>query len=153
MQTRSQALLEVAVDYVFSILINIGGQLLFYSTVATTRRVTLFAGLVLGLALVRRFVLRRCFEALVPAGRSQPRWQSALEAVSDTGLGVGIAVVLQIIIYGDAATLLRASGLTVVIYSLTMLRRYLIRRFFAAWALRTASGEGAVPGPRTQNEK
>jgi hypothetical protein len=139
MQTRRQALLEVLVDYVFSILINIGGQLVFYPRVATARRVTLFAVLVLGLALVRRFVIRRAFEAWVPAGTRQPRWHSALEAVSDTAIGFAVAVGLQLLIYGDAATFLRASGLTVGIYGFTVVRRYLIRRLFAAWALRTAT--------------
>jgi hypothetical protein len=42
------------------------------------------------------------------------------------------------LIYGEAATLLRASGLTFLVYGLAMLRRYLLRRVFAAWALRTA---------------
>lgn len=140
MQTRRQALLEVGVDYVFSILINIGGQLLFYHGVATARRVTLFAGLVLGLAFIRRFATRRVFEAWVPAGAPQPRWHSAVEAVSDTALGFAMTVGLQMLIYGDVATLLRASSLTVGIYGFTMLRRYLLRRLFAAWALRTALG-------------
>lgn len=137
MQTRWQTTLEVLIDFAFSILINIGGQLVFYPALATARRVTLFAALVLGLALARRFVTRRFFEALVPLGTRQPHWQSVVESVVDTVLGFGIAVALQMLIYGEMATLLRASGLTGVIYGLTMIRRYILRRLFAALALRT----------------
>lgn len=138
MQTRSQATLEVSVDFVFSILINLGGQLVFYHTFATARRITLFAALVLGLAFARRLATRRFFEALIPLGTLQPHWQSVVESVVDTALGFGVTVALQMLIYGEAATLLRASGLTFVIYGLTMLRRYILRRIFAAMALRTA---------------
>jgi hypothetical protein len=42
------------------------------------------------------------------------------------------------LIYGETATFLRASSLTFVIYGLTMVRRYILRRLFAAMALRTA---------------
>jgi len=138
MQTRAQSTLEVLVDFAFSMLINIGGQLLFYRALATAGRVTLFAALVLGLAFARRFATRRFFEALVPLGTRQPPWQSVVESIVDTGLGFGVAVALQMLIYGEAATLLHASGLTFVIYGLTMVRRYILRRIFAAMALRTA---------------
>ena len=133
MQTRAQSTLEVLVDFAFSMLINIGGQLLFYRALATAGRVTLFAALVLGLAFARRF-----FEALVPLGTRQPPWQSVVESIVDTGLGFGVAVALQMLIYGETATLLHASSLTFVIYGLTMVRRYILRRIFAAMALRTA---------------
>ena len=138
MQTRAQSILEVLVDFAFSMLINIGGQLLFYRALATAGRVTLFAALVLGLAFARRFATRRFFEALVPLGTRQPPWQSVVESIVDTGLGFGVAVALQMLIYGETATLLHASGLTFVIYGLTMVRRYILRRLFAAMALRTA---------------
>jgi uncharacterized membrane protein (UPF0136 family) len=137
MQTRVQSTLEVLVDFAFSMLINIGGQLVFYRAVATAGRVTLFAALVLGLAFARRFAIRRFFEALVPLGTRQPHWQSVVESIVDTGLGYGVAVALQMLIYGETATLLRASGLTFVIYGLTVVRRYILRRIFAAMALRT----------------
>jgi hypothetical protein len=138
MQTRAQSTLEVLVDFAFSMLINIGGQLVFYRALATAGRVTLFAALVLGLAFARRFATRRFFEALVPLGTRQPPWQSVVESIVDTGLGFGVAVALQMLIYGETATLLHASGLTFVIYGLTMVRRYILRRIFAAMALRTA---------------
>lgn len=138
MQTRWQSTLEVAADLVCSLFINIGVQFIFYQALATAGRVTLFAGLVLGSAFVRRFVTRRFFETLVPAGTRQPHWQSVLESVADTVLGFTIAVALQMLIYGEVATLLRASGLTFLVYGLAMLRRYLLRRVFAAWAIRPA---------------
>src|SRR5215475_2461567 len=87
MQTRAQSTLEVLIDFAFSILMNIGGQLVFYHAVATAGRLTLFATLVLGLAVARRFVTRRFFEALVPLGTRQPHWQSVVESIVDTGLG------------------------------------------------------------------
>jgi hypothetical protein len=138
MQTHWQSTLEVATDFGFSLLINIGGQLVFYHAVATTGRVTLLAVLILASAFVRRFITRRAFESLVPVGARQSRWQSVLESAADTALGFAIAVALQMLIYGEAATLLRTSGLTFLVYGLAMLRRYLLRRVFAAWALRTA---------------
>ena len=138
MQTRWQSTLEVAADLAFSLLMNIGGQLVFYHAVATAERVTLLAVLVLGSAFVRRLVIRRCFETFVPAGTRQPHWQSVLESGADTVLGFVIAVALQMLIYGEVATLLRASGLTFLVYGLAMLRRYLLRRLFVAWSIRSA---------------
>jgi len=137
-QTPWQSTCEVAIDFGCALLINIGSQLVFYRAVATTGRVTLLAVLILGSAIGRRFITRRAFETLVPAGTRQSRWQSGLESLTDTALGLAIAVALQMLIYGEVATLLRASGLTGLVYSLAMLRRYLLRRVFAAWALRTA---------------
>jgi len=138
MQTRAQSTLEVLADFAFSMLMNIGGQLVFYHAVATAGRVMLVAVLVLGLAFARRLATRRFFEALVPLGTRQPHWQSVVESIVDTGLGFGVGVALQMLIYGETATLLHASGLTFVIYGLTMVRRYILRRIFAAMALRTA---------------
>src|SRR5712691_316158 len=123
MQTPWQSLLEVAVDGVFSLAINIGGQLVFYPASATAGRVTLLASLVLPLAMARRLVTRRFFDAYVPAGTRQPQWHSVLEAVSDTLLGFVVGVALQMLVYGDAATFLRASSLTVGLYGMTMVRR------------------------------
>ena len=57
-------------------------------------------------------------------------------------LGFVIAVVLQLLIYGKAATLLRASLLTLGLYGLTMVRRYIIRRIFAALAERSSTLQG-----------
>ena len=88
---------------------------------------------------LRRFGTRRFFEALTPAGMRQSRIHSAVEVVSDTVLGFGIAVVLQMLIYGDAATLWRAGGLTFGLYVLAIVRRYILRRLFDAGAARLAA--------------
>jgi hypothetical protein len=138
MQTRWHSTLEVSLDFAFSILINLAGQRLFYGTLATAGRMTVFAIAVLGLAYARRYTTRRLFDAMTPGGQRQSRRQSALEAMSDTILGLLIAYVLQVIVYGAAATVVRAGGLTVVVYGLTMLRRYVIRRLFVAYEARTA---------------
>src|SRR5215470_2242047 len=121
MQTRAQSTLEVLVDFGCSLLVNVGGQLVIYGTAATAPRVTGFSSLFLTLVCIRRWTTRRLFEALTPAGTRQSRAQSALEALSDTGLGLGIAVLLQLLVYGQAATLGRASLLTLGLYGLTML--------------------------------
>ena len=113
-------------------------------------RVTFFSGIFLPLAFGRRWCIRRLFEGWTPGDHQQPRWLSALEAVSDTVLGFGMAVVLQLLIYSEVATILRASSLTVGLYLLTMLRRYVIRRLFIAWALR--SMVGADSGPRSREK-
>jgi hypothetical protein len=55
MQTRWYSTLEVSLDFACSILINLAGQRLFYSTLATAGRMTFFAVAVLGLAYVRRY--------------------------------------------------------------------------------------------------
>ena len=144
MQTRAQSFLEVSVDHVISILINVGGQLVFYPGQATMARVTFFSGVFLPLAFGRRWCIRRLFERWIPRDHQQPRWLSALEAVSDTVLGFGMAVGLQLLIYREVATLLRASSLTVGLYLLTMLRRYVIRRLFVAWARRSMAGADRV---------
>ncbi len=138
MQTRWQSTLEIAVDVLFSMGMNIGGQLFFYHAFATAGRVTLFAALVLSLAVARRFVTRRVFEALVPVGTPQPHWQSVVESIVDTAVGFAISVALQLLVYGEVATLVSASSLTIMIYGLTMLRRYLLRRVFVFFGTRPA---------------
>jgi len=92
MQTRAQSTLEVFIDFVFSILVNVGGQLLIYGTAATTTHVTFFSSIFLILVFVRRFVTRRFFEALTSPGAHQSRSQSALEAVSDTIVTNGVSL-------------------------------------------------------------
>lgn len=144
MQTRAQSTLEAFVDLLFSLLINVGGQLVIYGPAATAGRVTFFSSFFLSLVFLRRLATRRFFEAITPAGTRQSRSHSALEAVSDTLVGFLIAVVLQMLIYREAATLLRASSLTLGLYGLTMVRRFLLRRLFAALAERSASKSGAT---------
>jgi len=148
MQTRAQSTLEVFIDFIFSILVNVGGQHLIYGAAATITRVTFFSSLFLILVFARRFATRRFFEALTSPGTRQTRSHSALEAVSDTVVGFVIAVILQLLIYGEAATLLRASLLTLGLYGLTMVRRYILRRIFAALAERSSNpggGDDVVP--------
>jgi hypothetical protein len=139
MQTRAQSSLEAFVDFLCSIVMNVGGQRVLYGAVATVGRITFFSSIFLAAVFLRRFGTRRFFEALTPAGMRQSRSHSALEVVSDTVLGFGIAVVLQMLIYGDAATLWRAGGLTFGLYVLAIVRRYILRRIFDAVAARLAA--------------
>ena len=139
MQTRAQSSLEAFVDFVCSIVVNVLGQRALYGAAATAGRITYFSSVFLAAVFVRRFLTRRAFEALTPAGTRQSRLQSALEVSSDTVLGFGIAIGLQMLIYKEDATLWHASGLTLGLYMLTIIRRYILRRFFDALAARTAA--------------
>jgi hypothetical protein len=139
MQTRQQSILEVSLDFVLSILVNLYGQHLVYGTLATVGRMTSFAVVVLAASYARRMVTRRYFNAIVPHGQRQSRWHSVLETLSDTIAGFLITMGLQVLFYGTAATLVRAGGLTLAIYGLTLLRRYLLRRIFVHWEGSTAS--------------
>lgn len=130
MQTRRHSQLEVSIDLGLSLLVNLGVQMLFYGSLATWGRSSTFAGLVLGLAWPRRYLIRRVFNELVPPGGRQSHWQSWLEVGSDTIAGIVVAFLLQWLLYGAAATWGKAGGLTVGLYVLTMVRRYILRRLF-----------------------
>jgi hypothetical protein len=138
MQTHRQSVLEVSIDYAFSLLVNIGGQMLVYGKHATTERIMFLALPILLSIYPRRFATRRLFNALLPEGVPQPRWHSVLEVVSDTVLGFLIAIVLQEFIYKAAATMARAGALTAFIYAVTILRRYILRRIFVGLDVREA---------------
>jgi hypothetical protein len=135
MQTRAQSGLEVGIDFGFSLLMNIGAQLLFYGALATAGRSLAVAALVLGLAVPRRYAIRRLFNALLPLNTRQPRWHAWLEVGVDTVLGFCVAMVLQWLFYGPAATWAKAGGLTAVVYAITMGRRYILRRLFDRWSV------------------
>lgn len=134
MQTRAQSRVEVSIDFVLSVLVNISAQILFYGALATAGRSLSVAVLVLGLAIPRRYATRRLFNARVFPDTRQPRWHSWLEVGVDTLLGLGMAIVLQWIFYGPAATWTKAGGLTGIVYTITMCRRYVLRRLFVMWS-------------------
>jgi len=138
MQTCRQSRLEVGADFGVSLVINLVTQVLFYGALATAGRSLTFAALVLGLAVPRRYAIRRLFNAFVAPGTRQSRWQSWLEVLTDTVLAIVMAIVLQRLCYGAAATLAKAGGVTVALYAITMGRRYALRRIFEAWHAREA---------------
>ena len=119
-----------------SVVVNLVAQLLFYGALATAGRSLTLAALVLGLAVPRRYAIRRLFNALVAPGARQSRWQSWLEICSDTIVALVMAIILQRLCYGAAATLMKAGGVTVVLYSITLGRRYALRRVFETWNAR-----------------
>ena len=133
MQTSTQSKLEVGIDFGLSLLVNIGAQILFYGALATAGRSLSVAALVLGLAIPRRYATRRLFNARLEAGTEQPRLHSWLEVGVDTVIGFVVAIALQWIFYGPAATWTKAGGLTGVLYVITMGRRYILRRLFERW--------------------
>jgi len=133
MQTCRQSRLEVGADFAVSLCVNLVTQLLFYGALATPGRSLTLAVLVLGLAVPRRYAIRRLFNTLIAPGVRQSRWQSWLEVIVDTVLAIVVAIMLQRLCYGAAATLTKAGGLTVALYTITMGRRYALRRVFEAW--------------------
>jgi hypothetical protein len=138
MQTCSQSRLEISADFAISLLVNLVAQVVFYGALATTERSLLFALLVLGLAVPRRYAVRRLFNARLTPGTRQSRWQSWLEVGVDTVLALTVAILLQRCFYGAAATWTKAGGVTGVLYAITMGRRYALRRFFETWNTRQA---------------
>jgi hypothetical protein len=106
---------------------------------------------VLSLAVPRRYVLRRLFNAAVAPGRRQSRWHAWLEVLTDTAVALVLAVILQRLWYGAAATVSTAGGVTLALYALTLGRRYALRRVFDAWQARQA---GLPPyGPPWPSER
>jgi len=138
MQTCRQSRLEVGADFGVSLVVNLVAQVLFYGALATAGRSLTFAVLVLGLAMPRRYAIRRLFNAFVAPGTRQSRWQSCLEVGVDTAVAIVMAIVLQRLCYGAAATLTKAGGVTGALYAVTMGRRYTLRRVFEAWNARQA---------------
>jgi len=136
MQTCRQSRVEVGADFGVSLVINLVTQGLFYGALATAGRSLTLAALVLGLAVPRRYAIRRLFNALVTPGTRQTRWQSWVEVGSDTAIAIIMAMVLQRLCYGAAATLTKAGGVTVALYAITMGRRYALRRVFETWNAR-----------------
>jgi hypothetical protein len=138
MQTCRQSRLEVGADFAVSLVVNLMTQGLFYGALATAGRSLTFAAFVLGLAVPRRYAIRRLFNAYVAPGTRQTRRQSWLEVGVDTAVALGMAIVLQRLCYGAAATVTKAGGVTVALYALTMGRRYALRRGCDAWQARQA---------------
>ena len=136
MQTCRQSRVEVGADFGVSLVINLVTQGFFYGALATAGRSLTLAALVLGLAVPRRYAIRRLFNALVTPGTRQTRWQSWVEVGSDTAVAIIMAMVLQRLCYGAAATLTKAGGVTVALYAITMGRRYALRRVFETWNAR-----------------
>lgn len=119
---------ELAIDYALALAVNIGAQALFYPQAITAGRASSFTVLVVGLMFVRRWGTRNAFAMLWPV---QTRLQSLVEVGADTVLGWCVAVAAQVIVYGNAATAAKVSGLTALCYVATMGRRYVLRRAFA----------------------
>jgi len=136
MQTYRQSGLEVGADFGVSLLINLVTQLFFYGALATAGRSLTFAALLLGLAVPRRYAIRRLFNTLLAPGARQSRGQSWCEVGVDTVLAIGVAILLQRLFYGAAATWEKAGVVTVMLYAITTGRRYALRRVFETWQAR-----------------
>ena len=125
---------EMMVDLGLMILTNALAQWVAYGAAATAPRVSTFALLMIGFALARRYGTRVWFEAWSRRWwRTQPRWHSALEVGTDTVIGLGMAVGLQLLIYGQATSVQYAGGVTLVCYGVLPVRRYVLRRIMERW--------------------
>jgi hypothetical protein len=147
MQTRRQSRLEVAVDWLCMLGVNIGGQMVAYGMLATTWRAGTFAAATIILAVPRRYTTRRVFNRFVTPGTGQSHRQSWLEAGTDTLMAFGMSIALQLLWYGATATWATVGGLTLGVYLLTLLRRYILRRVFEWWAHRQVTRVGQSPTP------
>ncbi len=136
MQTQRHSRVEGGIDLLISLLVNIGAQVLFYGKLATAGRSLALAVMILALAIPRRYLTRRLFNSRLVSGDGQSRWQSGLEILVDTAIAICIAIVLQWGFYGAAATWAKAGGLTGLVYAITMVRRYVLRRLFETWSAR-----------------
>jgi len=94
MQSYRQSRLEVGADFGMALVVNLVTQGLFYGALATAGRSLTFAAVVLSLAVPRRYVLRRLFNAAVAPGRRQSRWHAWLEVLTDTAVALVLAVML-----------------------------------------------------------
>lgn len=149
MQTRRHSRFEVGIDLLISLMVNIGAQILFYGKLATASRSLTLAVVILTLAVPRRYLIRRLFNARLKPGTRQSRWHSWLEIIADTAVAICVAILIQWAFYGAAATWTKAGGLTGLIYAVTMVRRYILRRLFEVWAVRRqhrSMPERWVPG-------
>jgi len=127
-QSARHSRLEIGLDFCISIAINLGLQALFLRSFTLSRGLG-FTGVFLVLALVRRYLVRRGFNRLVRPGRGQSRSMSLVETGTDTVLAMLMAIGLAVLWY-PAEPLPKLSGVILVSYALTLVRRYVMRRLF-----------------------
>src|SRR5262245_57227465 len=133
MQTCRQSRLEVGADFGVSLVVNLVAQVLFYGALAMAGRSLTFAVLVLGLAMPRRYAIRRLFNAFVAPGTRQSRWQSGLEVGVDTAVAIVMAIVLQRLCYVAGASLAKGGGGAGTLHAVKVGQPYALRSFFEAW--------------------
>jgi hypothetical protein len=127
-QSASHSRWEVGVDFCISIAINIGIQALTLSSFTVVRGLS-FTAVFLTLALLRRYVVRRCFNRMVTSEDGQSRAMSLVESSADTALAVALAFALTLFWY-PGEPLARITGLIVASYALAFARRFALRRLF-----------------------
>ena len=135
MQTYHHSRLEIGADFSVSLCVNLVTQMLFYGALATAGRSLTFAALVLGLAVPRRYAIRRLFNALVTPEHDSHAVNRGWKSVSIPYWRLSWPSCCRRLLY-SAATWTTAGGLTVVLYTITMGRRYALRRVFEAWHVR-----------------
>lgn len=141
-QTLRHSGWELGVDFGLGATFNLGVQALFLRSFSLYRGLG-YITVLLFLGLVRRYLMRRGFNRLVPPGRRQSRRMSLLEVITDTLVAIVVAFGLLMLWY-PAEPLPRVLGLAVSAYLLTPLLRFVLRRFFvrfteadAAWQAST----------------
>jgi hypothetical protein len=122
---------EIGLDFCLTLVVNYGSQAIFLRAFTATRALT-FTGVFLALAMGRRYLLRRYFNRFVHPMQGQSRGMSLLETSTDTVLAIVMAWIMLRLWYPEEP-LPRVSALVAVLYLLTLMRRYAVRRLFE-WA-------------------
>ena len=119
---------EIGLDFCLTFLVNYVSQAIFLRAF-TARRALTFTCVFLALAMGRRYLLRRYFNRLVHPVQGQSRGMSLLETSTDTVLAIVMALIMLRLWYTEEP-LPRISALVMVLYLLTLARRYAVRRLF-----------------------
>jgi hypothetical protein len=141
-QPLRHSMWEVGLDFGLGTVINLCIQAILLQTFTLPRGLG-FAGLLLLLALARRYGLRRSFNWLVRQDQQQSWRMSLLEAVVDAWCAIAIAFSVLIFCYPDES-LQRVSGFVGASFVLTPLWRFMLRRLFE-WLSGTGRG-GRISG-------
>lgn len=127
-QPLRHSMWEVGLDFGLGTAVNFGIQAMLFPTFTLSRGLG-FTGLLLLLALARRYGLRRGFNRLVRRGQRQSWRMSLVEAVADAGCAIAIACGLLALWY-PGESLPRLGGFVGASYVLTPLWRFILRRLF-----------------------
>jgi hypothetical protein len=136
-QALRHSMWEVGLDFGLGTAASLGMQALLFHTFTLPRGLG-FTGILLLLALARRYGLRRGFNCLVRQGQRQSWRMSLLEAVVDAWCAMAIAFGVLVFWYPDES-LQRVSGFVGASFVLTPLWRFMLRRLFE-WLPGTGRG-------------
>jgi hypothetical protein len=143
-QARRFSMWEVSLDFGLGTIANFGAQALLLHTFTLSQGLG-FTGVLLLLALARRYGLRRGFTRFVRQGQQQSWRMSLVEAVTDAWCAITIACGLLVFWYPDES-LSRLGGFAGASFVLTPLWRFMFRRYFE-WLSGSGCGRRIVQRP------